>query len=93
VHHGLGKHSVEEIAELGGRSLDALAAFLGDKPYLMGETPCGADATAFGFAAGVLTPFFTGALRRHAESHANLIAYRDRMMSEYFPSFAVKQAA
>ncbi|HEY5339230.1 MAG TPA: glutathione S-transferase family protein [Rhizomicrobium sp.] len=94
VHHGLGKHSDAEIAELGGRSLDALSAFLGDKPYLMGETPCGADATVFGFTAGALTPFFTGALRQHAEGHANLIAYRDRMMKQYFPNFAAaKQAA
>src|ERR1700761_2760190 len=27
VHHGIGRHSVDEIAELGGRSLDALSAF------------------------------------------------------------------
>ena len=93
VQQGLGKHSADEIADLGGRSLDALSAFLGDKPYLMGETPCGADATAFGFTAATLTPFFTGPLRRHAEGHANLIAYRDRMMAEFFPSFAAQKAA
>jgi glutathione S-transferase len=93
VHHGLGKHSVDEIAELGGRSLDALSAFLGDKPYLMGETPCGADATVLGFTAAVLTSFFTGELRKRAESHANLIAYRDRMMGQYFPSFAAARQA
>jgi glutathione S-transferase len=80
-HHGLGKHSDAEIAELGG------------KPYIMGEEPCGADATVFGFTAAVLTPFFTGPLRRHAESHANLIAYRDRMLAQYFPSFAAQKAA
>ena len=93
VHHGLGKHSADEIAELGGRSLDALSAFLGDKPYLMGEAICGADATVFGFTAAVLTPFFTGALRKRAESHANLIAYRDRMMEQFYPSFVAQKAA
>jgi glutathione S-transferase len=92
-HHGLGRHSDAEIAELGGKSLDALSAFLGDKPYLMGEEPCGADATVCGFTAAVLTPFFTGTLRNRAESHANLIAYRDRMMAQFYPSFAAKQAA
>ena len=35
--HGLGRHRDDEIAELGGRSLDALAALLGDKPYLIGD--------------------------------------------------------
>ncbi|MGH6871345.1 MAG: glutathione S-transferase family protein [Rhizomicrobium sp.] len=91
--HGIGRHSHAEIAELGGRSLAALSAFLGDKPWLMGETMCGADATAFAMVAGVLTPFFTGDLRKQGERHANLVAYRDRMMTRFFPQFAQKQAA
>jgi len=91
--HGLGRHSDAEIAELGGRSLAALSNFLGDKPYLMGERPCGADATAFAFAASALTPFFTGELRRRAEAHGNLIAYRDRMMESFYPDFAQSEAA
>ncbi|HTQ15321.1 MAG TPA: glutathione S-transferase family protein [Rhizomicrobium sp.] len=90
---GLGRHSHGEIAELGGRSLAALSAFLGDKPYLMGERACGADATAFAMVAGVLTPFFTGELRRRAEAHSNLAAYRDRMMAQYYRGFARKEAA
>jgi glutathione S-transferase len=90
--HGLGRHRDEEIAELGKRSIDALAATLGDKFYLFGDTPCGADATAFGFVAAVLTPFFDTPLRKAAEQHANLTAYRDRMMRQYYPQFA-QQAA
>jgi glutathione S-transferase len=90
--HGLGRHREEEIAELGARSVAALSALLGDKPYLFGDEPSGADATAFAFAAGVLTPFFDSALRRRAEGHANLIAYRDRMMERYYPQFVRKAA-
>jgi glutathione S-transferase len=90
--HGLGRHREDEIADLGARSIDALAAQLGDKPYLFGDTPCGADATAFAFAAAVLTPFFDTKLRTAAEQHANLIAYRDRMMGGYYPDM-VKKAA
>jgi glutathione S-transferase len=93
IHHGLGKHSHDEIADLGGRSLAALAALLGDKPYLMGEEMCGADATAFAFAAATLTPFFTGTLRKHAESHSNLVAYRDRMIAQFYPESAAQKAA
>jgi glutathione S-transferase len=91
--HGLGRHSDAQIAELGGRSLDALSAFLGDKPWLMGDAPCGADATAFGMVASVLTPYFTGALRKHCERHTNLIAYRDRMMAAFYPDFAEREEA
>jgi len=90
--HGLGRHREDEIAELGARSIDALAALLGDKLYLFGETPCGADATAFAFTAAVLTPFFETPLRKAAEKHANLVAYRDRMMQRYYPDLAQKAA-
>jgi glutathione S-transferase len=89
---GLGRHRDEEIIELATRSIDALAAQLGDKTYLFGDAPYGADATAFAFTAGVLTPFFDTPLRRAAERHANLIAYRDRMMQRYYPEF-IRQAA
>jgi glutathione S-transferase len=89
---GLGRHRDEEIAELGGRSLSALSALLGDKAYLFGDVPCGADATAFGMVASVLTPFFDSPLRKRAESYPNLVAYRDRMMRRYYPDFMAKAA-
>jgi hypothetical protein len=54
----------------------------------MGDKPCGADATAFAFAAGLLCPVFEAPSRRAAEEHPNLIAYRDRMMGEFYPALA-----
>jgi glutathione S-transferase len=90
--HGLGRHREEEIVELGNRSIAALSALLDDKPYLFGDMPCGADATAFAFAAGVLTPFFDSKLRKHAESHSNLPAYCERMMRRYYSEFLKKAA-
>jgi hypothetical protein len=53
----------------------------------MGGQVCGADATAFAFIASALSPVFESPARAKVQSLANLIAYRDRMMSEYFPSF------
>jgi glutathione S-transferase len=82
--HGLGRHTTAEIAELGGRDLDALAVLLGDKSYLMGEKPCGADATAFGIVAAILTPSLDMPLRAAAARRANLVGYRDRVMSCFF---------
>ena len=55
---GLGRHAPDDDVELALRSLLALSVQLGDKPYLMGDKPCGIDATAFGALAGILTPFF-----------------------------------
>jgi glutathione S-transferase len=85
---GLGRHAPDEDVDLAVRSLFALSVQLGDKPYLMGDAPCGTDATAFGALAGILTPFFDSALRRRTEQFGNLIAYVDRMMRRYYPEFA-----
>ena len=85
---GTGRHSIEEIAELAARSFTALARIIGDKPYLTGDRPCGADASVFGLLAGVLTPLFDTPVRDAALAHGNLVAYADRMMARYYPQFA-----
>jgi len=90
--HGLGRHSDAEIAELAERSLGALSDFLGDKPSLMGERACGADATMFAMLAGILTPFFESRLRDVALGHRNLAAYAERMMRLYYPEFERRAA-
>jgi glutathione S-transferase len=84
---GVGRHSELEIVALGVRSLAAIAAILGDKPFLFGPRPCGADATVFAFLASTLTPFFTGELRRRAEGFGTLVAYVDRLMARFYPQF------
>jgi glutathione S-transferase len=85
---GIGRHAPERIAELGERSIDALAQLLGDEPYLMGESPSGVDATAFGILASVLAPLFDTPLRRTVEARPNLVAYVARMMQRYYPDHA-----
>jgi glutathione S-transferase len=93
---GLGRHAPDDDIELAVRSLYALSLQIGDKPYLMGAKPCGADATAFGMLSGILTPFFASRLRSQAEQFANLTAYVDRLMLQYYPEFGwspLRQAA
>ena len=84
----MGRHSEDEIAQLAVRDLGAIADFLGDKPYLMGVRPCGADATVFAFVAGCLAARFKTPIRIAAELQPNLAAYRDRMLAQYFPELA-----
>jgi glutathione S-transferase len=93
---GLGRHAPDEDVDLAVRSLFALSVQLGDKPYLMGASPCGTDACAFGVLAGILTPFFSSQLRQRTERFENLTAYVDRLMPQYFPDFVwtpLRQAA
>jgi len=84
---GIGRHTDLEVVALAVRSLAALSALLGDKPFLFGSRPCGADATVFAVLAGILTPYFTGEIRRRAEGFGNLVAYVDRLMARFYPEF------
>jgi glutathione S-transferase len=81
---GLARHTPDQVATLACRAIDAVADFLGSKPYLLGDTPCGADASVFPIILNLLCPLFDTPARRHAESHANLVAYTVRMRERYF---------
>jgi glutathione S-transferase len=82
---GIGRHSRTEIAELGTRSIDAMADYLGQKPYFMGSEPTGVDATIFAFAVAALCPVFETPMRTAAEKHDNLKRYVGRMTARYYP--------
>lgn len=86
--HGIGRHTTAEIEQLAKRDLDAISAFLGDKAYLMGAEPCGADTSLWAMVAGVLCTRFDTPIRDHAETLPSLVAYRDRGMARWFPEFA-----
>jgi glutathione S-transferase len=87
---GIGRHADDEIADLGEKSLDALAELLGGKRFLMGDHATSVDAVAFAQVAAILTPFFESPLRRRAERFESLIAYRDRMMRRFYPGFGLE---
>ncbi len=85
---GFGRHSEAEIVALAERAIGGLAGFLGEKPYLMGEQSCGADAIVFATVASLLCDRFDTPLIEAAARHSNLVAYRDRLMAQYFPDLA-----
>lgn len=84
VGHGIGRHSPEEIHAIGMRDMNALADFLTEKPFFMGNEPTEIDASAYGLLANILevpieTPVKTAGLQRK-----NLGAYCTRMRERYF---------
>jgi glutathione S-transferase len=85
---GTGRHTPAEIVALATRSLDAVAAYLGQKPFFMGTDPVGVDATMFSFVAGALCPTFASPIRTAAERHENLKRYVGRMAGRFYPDFA-----
>jgi glutathione S-transferase len=84
---GTDRHSAAEADRLGARDIDALAALIGDKPFLFGDAPHGADATVFAFLASIMAPIAETAMRDAALANPALVAYRDRMMARFFPDF------
>lgn len=86
--HGMGRHARSDIERLAACDLAAIATILGDKPWLLGEAPCGADATAWASVSSILCPHFTSPLRTAAEAHPNLVAYSRRGMQRWFPELA-----
>ena len=90
---GLGRHTSEELHQLAEKDLAAVAAILGDKPYLLGDRPCGFDASCYGFVSATLVPMFDHPTTAAARRHPNLVAYAERMRDQYFPELAETAAA
>lgn len=82
--HGMGRHSPPEVYAIGQRDITALADFLGDKPFFMGEAPCTLDACAYAFLANVLWVPVESPLKQHAQRFPQLEAYCQRMRSRYY---------
>lgn len=83
---GLGRHSRDEVYELGNADTTALAAYLGDRPYFMGRAPTSLDATMYGFLAHLIYAGYESPLNSHARSFVNLRSYCERMRTRYYGS-------
>jgi glutathione S-transferase len=82
--HGMGRHSAEEIHAIGCRDVTAIADFLADKPFMLGEQPTSLDATAHAFLANLLWAPVDSPIQRHAHARPTLEAYCQRMSARYF---------
>jgi len=82
--HGMGRHSEAEIMDIGRADLDALSAFLADKPYFLGEAATSLDATAYAFLANIIWVPVNSPLKRHAAGLPNLEAYCQRMKGRFY---------
>ncbi len=82
--HGIGLHSREEIHRLGCRDILAVADFLGDKPFLLGERPSEVDASAYGLLANILEAPIESPVKDAGAKRENLLAYCRRMRETWF---------
>jgi len=86
---GLSRHTEPEIDDLIKRDMSAVADILGNKKFLLGDEPCEADASVFGFMAGFVwdaaqhSPY--GELIK--SKYPNVLAYCERMKSRFWPDW------
>jgi glutathione S-transferase len=82
--HGIGLHSHDEIHAIGRRDLGAIADFLGDKPFLMGDEATEIDAVAYGLLSNIMNVPIVSPLKDEALKRANLVGYVGRIEQRYF---------
>src|SRR5262249_30261368 len=83
-HQGVGRHTPEEIAEIGKMDLIALSGILGDKTFLLGEEPTSFDASVYAFTASFLFVPIPTPFKELIENTQNLRAYSERMRKRYY---------
>jgi glutathione S-transferase len=84
IEHGVGAFTEDELDKRGREDLNALAAFLGEHPYILGDQPTSVDATTYAFLWQIMNGPYTSQLKDAAQEHDNLAAYVQRMSKEWF---------
>jgi glutathione S-transferase len=88
---GLARHTPEVIEAKGRADIDGLAAFLGDKPFLLGEQPTTADTAVFGLVAPVVYWPMQTPVASYAKSISIVPNYCDRMRERCFRSNRIRR--
>ncbi len=82
--HGIGRHSRDEVYDIGKRDIKALSDFLSAKPFLMGENPTSVDAIGYAIVVNLLYIELPSVLSDYAKQFDNLRGYCDRMKNKFW---------
>lgn len=82
---GTGRHTYEEAMAMGAADITAVADWLGDRPFVMGDEPRTVDCTVFAFLESTLAFPVETPIKARAREHANLTAYRKRVRDRWWP--------
>lgn len=80
---GTGRMTPAHIAEHGISGYAAVAQFLGDKPFMLGERASALDATAFGFLHTLLVAPFASPIKDFVAGQPQLVAYEQRLRAQF----------
>lgn len=83
---GLGRHDRDTIYAFAREDIQALADFLGDKSYFMGDKISLADITIGSFLCNLVRVELDSPMKDCVLEHANLDAYQQRLAPQLFPA-------
>jgi glutathione S-transferase len=81
---GIARHAPDVIEAKGRHDIDALSAFLGDRPYLVADRPVVADAAVFGQLAPMIVWPMETPVAQYLRTVPNVAAYCQRMRAQFF---------
>lgn len=85
---GTGRHSPDEILGMAKRDIAALAAIVGDGPYVHGDQIRSIDAVVYAYVVNLTEFRIDTPMTEAARAHANLVAYARRITETYFPELS-----
>jgi len=84
---GLGRHEQETLYRFACSDIDALAEYMGDKPYFMGANMTTIDAVLYGFLCGIIRAGFDSPMNDRLKKHQNLLNLEAKIGRQYFPEY------
>jgi glutathione S-transferase len=81
---GMGRHTEEEVHQIGCTDLAAVSDFLGQKLFFFGDKPTGVDATVYAAVTNCIDVPMDGPLARFGRDRKNLVDYCQRMRERFF---------
>ncbi|XP_013418979.1 failed axon connections homolog isoform X2 [Lingula anatina] len=87
--HGIGRHSKEQVEQIGADDLRAISAFLGDKAFFMGDQPCEIDCVLLGMLSQILWHMPDGLPLKTVMmvECINVCQYLERMKAKFWPDW------
>ena len=81
---GVGRHSRDEVYEIGLRDVDSFGRLLSEADFLFGDEPTSFDACAFGVVGNLKNGPFPSPVRDAIHGSAKICGYIDRITARYF---------
>jgi len=82
--HGISRYTDQEREIMGKKDIDALTTFLGNKTFILKETPSSTDCIVWTFLTQILYTPIPSKLKDYVKTIPSLLEYDKRMKNEFY---------